>query len=186
MLFFVVVAMTIAACGQNAATVYNSRIYHDRWQDFFSSNDGQEYLAVIWGTPFEGRKGETETVVLDAVAVAFNRPGYRFLTNPSSLDPLAPRLAIMLNPANAPQGAPCGDFATATPVTRPIASGGDIEIHAALCRGITPLTRAQGRAGGLTGPDDARFRDLVYQVANKVFQSPPGSNPRSGDGTDPS
>ena len=88
----------------------------------------------------------------------------------------------MINPAKAPGGAPCGDFFTATPVR----STGSIELYAALCRGDTALTRAQGRVSGVTGPDDRHFRELVYQVAVKVFDVRPGHNPSGIGGADPS
>ena len=182
LLFVTAIAALLAACNARAPTVYNVQVYHDRWPDFFSGAPGQEYLAVIWGDPFAGQKSETVAVVLDAVTIAFNRPGYRFSTEPGNPDPLAPRLAIMINPAKSPGGAPCGDLATATPVR----STGNIELHAALCRGDTALTRAQGRVSGVTGPDDERFREQVYQVAIKVFEVRPGHNPSGTEGADPS
>ena len=182
LLFISVFATSLAACNVSSPTVYNAQVYHDRWPDFFSGAPGREYLAVIWGDPFAGQNSETVAVVLDAFTTAFNRPGYRFSTEPSDPDPLAPRLAIMINPAKAPGGAPCGDFATATPVW----STGSIELHAALCRGDTALTRAQGRVSGVTGPADRHFRELVYQVAIKVIEVRPGHNPSGTNSADPS
>jgi hypothetical protein len=166
-------ALLLASCAQ--PTVHHWRTYNDNWQDFFAGAPGSEFLAVVWGNPFKGDKAETDAVVTETADKAFNRSGYHFSTKPKTVNPLAPYLAVLFNAPHSAVALPCGDLSALEP--RP-PSDGRVSIEAALCRGGTRLTAATGSVSGVRGPDDPRFRALVYQIAAKVFR--PGV--RSGQG----
>lgn len=170
------VAVGLAACN-SAPTVYNSRIYHDAWPTFFSGSSQGEFLAVVWGNPFNAEQERTNAVVLDSVDQAYNRANYSFSTNPESVDPLAPYVSVVFNASSAASGLPCSDLTALQP--RRTASGG-VSVHAALCRGGSALTGARGYVDKVSGPEDPRFEALMYQIAVELFRYQPGTNP-NGD-----
>ena len=100
------------------------------------------------------------------MAIPFNNDGYRFTTTPKAVNPLTPYLSIVFNAEIEATGIPCGDVSRLrfTP-----ASDGRIAVQAALCRGGGLLTRADGVASGVTGPNDPKFRELMFQVSRKLF-----------------
>jgi hypothetical protein len=168
----VALATFVAACSPTAPEVYNSRVYFDRWQDYFVGTSRQEYPAVIKGEPFEGQQSATEAVILKSVQTAFNRSGSRFSTDLADVEPLTPRFVILLNPGSGFAGPPCGDLDGFTPSEQ--AGDGALMVNAGLCRGSHPLTRAQGKVAGATGPETAPFQELISQVTLQVFRTPTG------------
>lgn len=169
-------ALLLASCA-GQSTVHYSRIYNDSWRDFFAGAEGTEFLAVVWGNPFNADKAATDSVVVETAEQAFNRSGYHFSTKPATVNPLVPYLAVVFNAGVSPSGLACGDLSRLEP--RPPANG-HVTMEAALCRGGTRLTGAKGSVADVKGPDDPRFRAFAYQVANKVFR--PGT--RSGQARD--
>ena len=169
-------ALVLASCATQP-TVHYSRIYNDSWPDFFAGAQGTEFLAVVWGNPFNADKAATDSVVVDTAEMAFNRSGYHFSTNPETVNPLVPYLAVVFNAGISPSGFACADLSRLDPPPPP---NGHVTMEAALCRGGMRLTGAKGSIADVRGPDDPRFRALAYQVANKVFR--PGT--RSGHGRD--
>lgn len=169
-------ALLLASCATQP-TVHHSRIYNDSWQDFFAGAPGTEFLAVVWGNPFNADKAETDAVVIETAEKAFNRSGYHFSTKPETVNPLVPYLVVLFNPGHSAIALPCTDLSRLEP--RP-PSDGRVTIEAALCRGGMRLTGATGSVAGVRGPDDPRFRALAYQIAAKVFRR----GTRSGQGRD--
>jgi hypothetical protein len=170
-----VVAPLLIGCVANVPVVYDNRIYHRSWPNFFTGAPGQEFLAVIHGDPFPGRERETEAIILYVADKAFNNSAYSFSTNPPEIDSLAPRFTIILGPGASAHQAPCGNLDAIDPTA--VSSDGRLEVHAALCRGTAPLTRARGRLNSVDSPDDPQFRQLIFQVANKVFEKEPTGQP---------
>ncbi len=166
-------ALVVGACG-STPTVYNNRIYHDEWPVFFSGSGNSEFLAVVWGNPFGADQAQTNAVVLDSVDQAFNRANYSFSTNPANVDPLVPYVSVLFNPGSAASGLPCADLTQLRPSQAP---SGNVRVHAALCRGGTPLTGARGYVENVAGPNDPRFEDLMYQIAVELFRYQPGTDP---------
>ena len=142
-------ATILAACS-STPTVYNSRVYHDAWPTFFSGSGQGEFLAVVWGNPFNAEQERTNAVVLDSVDQAYNRANYSFSTNPESVDPLAPYVSVVFNAGSVASGLPCSDLIDLQP---PRAPSGDVRVHAALCRGGSALTGARGYVDNVSGPN---------------------------------
>lgn len=165
-------AAALGACG-STPTVYNTRIYHDEWPIFFSGSSQSEFLAIVWGNPFDADKAQTNAVVLDSVDQAFNRAEYSFSTNPPAVDPLVPYVSVLFNPGSVASGLPCADLTQLQPTP---SAAGEVRVHAALCRGGTPLTGARGYIEQVTGPNDPRFEDLMYQIAVELFRYQPGTD----------
>lgn len=170
----VTLAGLLVGCG-GTPTVYDSRIYHDSWPDFFNGGTQSEYLAVVWGNPFDAAQERTDAVVLKSVDQAFNRSGSTFSTNPSDVDPLVPYVAVVFNAEAKSSGLPCSDLTALQPSR---ADRGNVRVHAALCRAGSPLTGARGHVADVTGPDDPRFKDLMYQVAVELFRNQRGTDGR--------
>ena len=164
----------IASCS-GAPTVYNARIYHDAWPTFFSGSGQSEYLAVVWGNPFATEQAHTDAVVLNSVDRAYNRAGTSFSTNPETVDPLVPYVSVLFNPGSISSNLPCSDLANLKPGVVP---GGEVRVHAALCRAGSALTGARGYVTDVMGPDDPRFHQLMHQVAVELFRQQPGSDIR--------
>jgi len=163
----------LAACS-GAPTVYNTQVYHDAWPTFFSGSGQSEFLAVVWGNPFNAEQARTDAVVLKSVDQAFNRANYTFSTNPTNVDPLVPYVAVLFNPNSVSSGLPCSDLTALQP---PRAASGEVRVHAALCRGGAPLTGARGFVAEVSDPNDPRFEKLMYQIAVELFRYQPGTNP---------
>jgi hypothetical protein len=176
-LLLVAGALWLAGCA-GAPTVYNARIYHDRWQDFFYGGGTPEYRAVVWGNPFDTPKAATEAVVIASIERAYNNARASFSTSPELVNPLVPYVSMVFNANRISSGAPCGNLDVLRPVPAP---SGNVRLLAALCRAGTTLTAAQGFVDGVSGPDDPRFRQLVYQIAIKLFHYQPGSQHQRAD-----
>ncbi len=162
-----VVGLGLLVAGCNATTtVYNDQVYHDRWRDAFAGPPASEFLLDIAGHPFLGQETQTETVIEDVVALPFNNDGYRFTTTPKAINPLTPYLSIVFNAEIEATGIPCSDVSR---LRFSPAADGRIAVQAALCRHGGLLTRADGVASGVTGPDDPKFRELMFQVSRKLF-----------------
>jgi hypothetical protein len=165
-LLLVAGALWLAGCS-GGPTVYNAQIYHDRWPDFFYGGSTPEYLAVVWGNPFATHKAATEAVVIEFIERAYNHAGTSFSTSPREYNPLVPYVSMVFNADHARSGLPCGDLSKLRPGPAP---SGNVRIQAALCR-----TGVEGVVENVSGPDDPKFRQLVYQVAVKLFRYQPGS-----------
>ena len=100
-----VITGVLAGCA-STPTVYSAHIYHDAWPIFFSGSGQSEFLAAIWGNPFETAQERTDAVVLKSVDQAFNHAGYSFSTNPATVDPLAPYVSVLFNPESVSSGLP--------------------------------------------------------------------------------
>jgi hypothetical protein len=146
-LLLVASALWLAGCS-GGPTVYNAQIYHDRWPDFFYGGGTPEYLAVVWGNSFHTDKTATEAVVIESIE------------------------RMVFNADHARSGLPCGDLSKLRPGPAP---SGNVRIQAALCRSGAMLTGVEGVVENVSGPDDPKFRQLVYQVAVKLFRYQPGS-----------
>ena len=170
-------ALLLAGCG-GAPSVYNAQIYHDSWPDFFyGGGTGGEYLAVVWGNPFRADKAATEAVVIESIERAYNHAGNSFSTSPERVNPLVPYVAVVFNAGYFSSGLPCGDLDALRPGPAP---SGNVAVQAALCRGGAALTGVRGSVEGVGGPDDPKFRQLIHQVAIKLFRYPRRGGPSSG------
>ncbi len=165
-------AATLAGCS-GAPTVYSTRIYHDEWPIFFSGSSQSEFLAVVWGNPFEAEQARTNAVVLESVDQAFNHANYSFSTNPTNVDPLVPYVSVLFNPGSMSSALPCSDLTALQPSR---VGAGEVRVHAALCRGGAPLTGARGYLTQVSDPNDPRFEALMHQIAVELFRYQPGTN----------
>lgn len=163
----------LAACGAGPS-VYNARIYHDRWPDLFFTR-GETYDAVVWGNPFGGDPMPVRSAVVAAMTKAYNVASRGFVALPPEEKPSGPYVSVVFNAESERSGLPCANLEGLTP--RAIGEG-NVHVQAALCRYGTPLTRASGQVMGVTGPDDPRFRQLLHMVAVDLFRRPPTSGIR--------
>ena len=122
---------------------------------------------MVWGNPFDADKAVTEAVVIESIERAYNHAGTSFSTSPERVNPLVPHVAVVFNADHARSGLPCSDLSKLRPGSAP---SGNVRVQVALCRGGTMLTGVQGVVEDVSGPDDPKFRQLVYQVAAKLFR----------------
>jgi len=163
-------ATALAGCA-DTPSVYNARIYHDRWPDLLYAGGDEPLSAVIWGNPFRDDRAGLESAVLEAVDQAHNNASARFASIPPALEPRSPYVALLFNANAVHSGLPCADLSALTPR---LEDGGEIHVQAALCRNGAPLTGASGHVSNVSDADDSRFRQLMHSVAVSLFQPPPG------------
>ena len=175
--FGVTMAAAVLAACSGGPSVYNARIYHDRWPDLFFT-DGKPYDAVVWGNPFGGDPTPLRSAVVAAMAKAYNNASRGFAVLPAEETPRGPYVSVLFNAESETSRLPCGDLEGLSP--RAIGDG-NVHVQAALCRNGMPLTRASGQVTGVAGPDDPRFRRLLRMVAVDLFRPPPGFGVRARD-----
>lgn len=169
-LWVTMAAGMLAACGAGPS-VYNARIYHDRWPDLFFTS-GKPYDAVVWGDPFGGDPTPVRSAVVAAMAKAFNNPSRGFAALPPDEEPRGPYVSVLFNAESESNSALCGNLEGLS--TRALGDG-NVHVQAALCRNGLMLTRASGQVMGAAGPDDPRFRRLLAMLATELFRKPPTS-----------
>ena len=167
--FGVTMAAAVLAACSGGPSVYNARIYHDRWQDLFFTR-GETYDAVVWGNPFGGDPRPVRSAVVAAMAKVYNNASRGFAALPAEEKPRGPYVSVLFNAESEARHTPCGDLKGLSP--RAI-GGGNVHVQAALCRNGLVLTRASGQVVGAAGPDDPRFRRLLTMVATELFREPP-------------
>jgi len=136
------------------------------------SNGSFEYAArngviktEVVGDPFGGSPNFAERVA-DYLYGATRSVPVKFALQPDGRGS-APYHVVMV--FNAPAGA-TSDQACAQRVTPTAGRTSDtIQVLAAFCSGDLAVSEAGGRAGGITGPDDPKFRSLVRQVAYSLI-----------------
>jgi hypothetical protein len=142
-------------------------VYEPMYTQLYS-NGSFDYAArngvmktEIVGDPFGGAPNFAEKVT-DYLYGATRSVPVKFALQPQGTGS-APYHVVMI--FNAPAGA-TSDQACAQRVAPAAGRSPDaIHVLAAFCSGDLAMSEAGGRAAGVTGPDDPKFRSLVRQVA---------------------
>lgn len=139
--------------------------FQSRWIPYTSS-----MAADVSGNPFPIPQSDFNRQISETIQA----PGYI----PTST---GPRVRMVFNGAPATgNAAASGDYIcetsgdTGTAIGHP--AGSRITLSAAYCNGGSALTFATGYIDGVTGPNDAEFRDYVRNMAVYLFPSPESSN----------
>ncbi len=126
----------------------------------YAARDGEMQVDVR-GNPFSMIPERFAARVLAEMKGATRGPEVKFSTAPSGKGS-APYRVVML--FNAPPTA-FGDDACAETATSIPPSGKQLRLLTTFCNGDVALAESEGWADNVAGPDDAKFRELVRQVA---------------------
>lgn len=162
---------TSLAIGGCAAFPEGVVIYEPNYAQLYSQGDFEfaaqrgEIKTAVKGSPF----GIADEPFADKVMAMMNGanwgPRVDYTRNPTRIPPDTSEsrfhVEIVFNPAaNFAARSACGE-----PMKSPVtATGPDVYMVAAFCFGDRLMSESAGRATGLTGPDDPRFRSLVRGV----------------------
>jgi hypothetical protein len=136
-------------------------------------------LVEIVGNPFDVPQADLERAVTTAMTGSHFGPPVDFVTTKPEGFRSPYRIVLVFDATRGYTEAKlCKDGKSIEPGT-----GGDyVKVNAALCAADQPLTGVNGRVGGLTGPDDPKFRRLMSQITTNLL---PPYNPdrrRNGSG----
>ncbi len=152
--------------GCEGVTVYeptHTQLYSNGSFDYAARNGVMKTEVV--GDPFGGSPNFAEKVA-DYLYGATRSVPVKFALRPEGTGS-APYHVVMV--FNGPAGA-TSDQACAQRVAPAAGQSSDaIYVLAAFCTGDLALSEAGGRASGITGPDDPKFRSLVRQVAYSLI-----------------
>jgi hypothetical protein len=161
----------LAACDQGPATVTPYRHPTGAF-DFLvaaTRNGGPLYLEID-GDPF-GTGEDLESLVIAALQPALQSRVLSLTTDQDAAEDPAFRLVLVFNPpdsgelmafcASQPEGG--------SPEAEGAAAAGRVELRAGFCNGDDLLAAVDGWVEEAQGPGDARFEQLMHQVARDLF-----------------
>ncbi len=159
-----IVAGVVAA--QAGCTSY-VRVYEPLYPQRYSLGEfsyaarGGEMQVDVRGNPFSMIPERFADRVVAEMKGATRGPEVKFSTAPSGKGSAPYRVVMMFN---APPTA-FGDDACAETVAAIPPSGNELRLLTTFCNGDVALTESAGWAYNVAGPNDAKFRELVRQVA---------------------
>jgi len=137
-------------------------------------------LVKITGTPYDVDQQRVDDIVLREMTSAMTWTATPRLTT----DPQAARTPSMFVAMTFGRGAVDGNALCqpggGDPGGGPL-DGGAVEVAASFCGAGTMISNTSGRLDQSTGPDDAKFAQLIGQVTRDLFPSE-GWQPRPGFG----
>ena len=122
---------------------------------------GGEMQVDVRGNPFSMIPEQFADRVVAEMKGATRGPEVKFSTTPSGTGSAPYRVVMMFN---APPTA-IGDDVCAETVAAVPSSGTQLRLLTTLCNGDVALTESEGWAANVAGPEDAKFRELIRQVA---------------------
>lgn len=149
---------------------YNFGQYHDRWPELISWHTAAPIQIVVWGNPFDAMQSALDAAVAESFSKQALRPGSLLPVRSDGVLPSAPYISVVFDTGTGPFGYECADLSN---VRLEQGTGGAVDIHAAICRGGAPLTRIEGSAGGVSGPNDPTLHALLDRMADRLFRVPP-------------
>ena len=163
--------LALAACDQGPATV--TPYMHPAGSfDFLiaATRDGGPLYLEIDGDPF-GTGEDLEARVIAAMEPALQTRVLTLTTDQDAAEDAAFRLVLVFDPAGDGE---LFEFCASQPEGGPIdvegaASAERIELRAGFCHGDELLAAVDGWVEEASGPDDARFTQLLQQVARDLF-----------------
>jgi len=157
--------MLLMAAGLGAPAAAQTR-HEQMWSSYDPSEingpqGGRKLPTLVLGNPFDG----PQQAVVDAVAEAMNggRPADQ------AMAAKAPLRVLMLFNAATRTGYRICDRSLPPPVADTGPSGGTVDVVATYCRGDQPQTQVTAQLGGVSGPGDPKFRDMIRQVTVSLF-----------------
>ena len=156
----------LAACDQGPATVTPYRHPSGAF-DFLAAatrGGGALYLEID-GDPF-GTGEDLESLVIAAMEPALQSRVLSLTTDQEAAEDPAFRLVLVFNP---PDSGELMAFCASQPEGGPPASAERLELRAGFCNGDDLLAAVDGWVEEAAGPDDARFEQLLHQVARELF-----------------
>lgn len=162
-------ATLLLGCADSVRT-YNFGQYHDRWPEMIAWHTAEPIQIVVWGNPFNAMQSALDATVAESFSGRASRPGTLMPVRSDGVLPPEPYISVVFDTGHGPFGYECQDL---TNVRLEQEASGDVGIHAAICRGGAPLTRIQGSAGGVSGPNDPTLHLLLDRMAGRLFRAPP-------------
>lgn len=159
----------LLGCADTVRT-YNFGQYHDRWPELIAWHTAEPIEIVVWGNPFDAMQSALDAAVAESLSKRALRPGSLLPVRSDGVLPGKPYISVVFDTGNGPFGYECVDLSNVALEQR---DDGTVNIHAAICRGGAPMTRIEGSAGGISGPNDPKLRDLLDRVGSRLFRAPP-------------
>jgi hypothetical protein len=153
-------------------TSYNGSYSGGEWH-------GQDLPVVVRGAPFAAPPAELDQAIRDALHGTTWGEETRFVAAPNG-STATYRVVFLFNP---PAGIASTGLCTHPEPPNALsgaASGPRVETLAALCRGDTAISTADGMVATAGGPGNSEFRDTVTQFGLGLF---PQRNPQKTQGS---
>jgi hypothetical protein len=138
-------------------------LYPQRYSvgEFAYAARGGELQVDVRGNPFSMIPEQFADRVVAEMKGATRGPDVKFSMAPSGKGSAPYRVVMMFNASATAFGDDaCAENAIAVP-----SNGKDLRLLTTFCNGDVALTESEGWVTNVSGPDDARFRELVRQVA---------------------
>lgn len=165
---FLVTALVLFGCA-DAVRTYNFQQYHDRWPELIAWQTSQPIEIMVWGNPFNATQAALDAAVADSLSRQALRPGALLPVHSDGQVPNRPYVSIVFESGKRPFGYECTDLSNVN-LNQPPA--GEVEVHGAICRGGAPLSRIDGVAHNVTGPNDPAFHSLIGRIGERLFRAP--------------
>jgi len=159
----------LGACGADVYSVTQERAYSPAE---FRHAASREIATVVHGNPFQQPDTDVRGAVLDAMQatrwshdVALVRPAKFIAVAPGTVAPDCWIAVYLVGGQEVRPEALC----TPVAATGGRVSAGDLAARMAFCRGTQVLSTSVGSAGGINGPDDRRFGQMISSMTRELF-----------------
>jgi hypothetical protein len=175
-LLALLVSLTSFAGCTDTSLIYNSQKYLSGTKGYVDHIAGTNLPTVIHGNPSAFPKADFDRIVRDDLKGSnWGRPT-TFVAPPDNAPDAGYSMVLVFN------GAVVGQLQVCTGAISGggggVGANGRIELTAAFCSGDRPVSVLAGGIGGVTDPNDPRFRDFLRQVGMVLFNpNNPEDNP---------
>ncbi|MGB0684430.1 MAG: hypothetical protein ACPGOV_17125 [Magnetovibrionaceae bacterium] len=159
----------LAACDQGLGVVQN----YDRGKISYgmivdATKSGGPMKLVIKGNPFDATDQALEQVLIERLTAASQHRVIQLSTQDPVPVPTT-KLIMVVNAAPS-QNAQALCDGSAPLLAPPPSSDSHLHVRGVLCGAGELLRDVEGAIKGATGPDDARFRKLIYDMGIKLLK----------------
>jgi hypothetical protein len=165
----------LAGCA-DTGVIYNSQQYLSGTKSYVDHIAGTNLPTVIRGNPSALPKADFDRIVRDDMKGSNWGRSTTFVAAPDNPPYAGYRMVLVFNGATVGQYDLCKGFISGGGGGP--AADGRITVTAAFCSGDRPVSALAGGIGGITDPNDPRFRDFLRLVGMTLFNpNNPEDNP---------
>ena len=157
----------LAACEDGPAVVSNF-VKNDKILESSLTYAGAKgpVLAEIHGNPFAVSPGLLSETVYREMSASIGGRKFAYTGDPSAAPAPDLRIILLFGAANTVSG----DRLCEGPLPTPAVSPDKLTVRAVVCQRGDLLSDAEGWARKVTGPDDPRFKRLIFDLTRALLQ----------------
>lgn len=165
--------LALSAPAAQAAVITHEEVHIQyTWEEFFGAADGKEFQVQIRGNPFVMPGEAFQQAVLARLQKRSVGPRTIWTVRPDrEAAPDQYRLVLVFGAANQLGTTLCSELPSLNPTPAKVAGG--VQVAAAYCRGLDPMTEAYARTDA-TSAEDRSFDQMFSELMPTLFPRRPG------------